>query len=558
MSGSGPQSYQITKSFSVYLDFVRFGAAFIVLLGHMHDFFVGSLAVPWWGHEAVIVFFVLSGYVIAYVADTKESTLRDYTVSRLARVYSVVLPAIVLTGLFDWIGSSFDPTTYVGIAAWDYAPVRVMASLTFLNQIWFVYIQLFSNVPYWSLSYEVFYYVGFAFLTYMGGRKGWLLFLGVGLLAGPKILVLMPLWWIGVFLYRSKALLKVPYALGWLLLPISLIGVGAFLHLPTQAWSKEALVFLIGPELVHEFAFSKWVLADYVLAVFVAMHFVSLRAICARHTTVSPLVAQPIRAMAASTFTLYLLHKPMLHFFPAVLGLETVTLGDFLILMALVLTTVYGVSLVTEQKKHVFKRGFVALFDFIEDNMTRLFGTHRGLVRLIIANALWLLGPYRRHRKIDPGRVKRLVFVCQGNICRSPFGHHLAQMRIDHLPVCSMGLGTTTGMPADETANEVARNFGVDLSGHKTTAFADFKIEPGDLYLVMEDRHLRQLKPLIAGQDVQVALLGLWCPRPLALLYDPHRMTRDYFKTCFGRIALAVTALQQDLERAPEQRRAAQ
>jgi len=180
--------------------------------------------------------------------------------------------------------------------------------------------------------------------------------------------------------------------------------------------------------------------------------------------------------------------------------------------------------------------------------MTRLFGTHRGLVRLIIANTLWLLGPYRRYGKIDVTKVKRLVFVCQGNICRSPFGHYLAKTKIDDLPVCSLGLGTNSGMPADETASDVARDFGVDLSGHKTTAFADFAIEPGDLYLVMEDRHLRDLKPLIAGQDVQVALLGLWCRRPLALLYDPHRMTRDYFTTCFGRIAQAVSSLQHDLE----------
>ena len=109
MSGSGPNSYQMTKSFSVYLDFVRFGAAFIVLLSHLREFYAGPVHIPQWGHEAVIIFFVLSGYVIAFVADTKESTLRDYTISRLARVYSVVLPAVVLTGLLDFVGSRLDP-----------------------------------------------------------------------------------------------------------------------------------------------------------------------------------------------------------------------------------------------------------------------------------------------------------------------------------------------------------------------------------------------------------------------------------------------------------------
>ena len=39
------------------------------------------------GNDAVMVFFVLSGFVIAYVADKKEKTLRDRALSRLARLY---------------------------------------------------------------------------------------------------------------------------------------------------------------------------------------------------------------------------------------------------------------------------------------------------------------------------------------------------------------------------------------------------------------------------------------------------------------------------------------
>lgn len=205
-------------------------------------------------------------------------------------------------------------------------------------------------------------------------------------------------------------------------------------------------------------------------------------------------------------------------------------------------------SLITKQRKYLVNHWFTALFEWIEDSLSRHFGTHRGLVRLAIANSLWYLGPYRRYGRIDFGKVRRLVFVCQGNVCRSPFGHHLAQKVMADLPVCSLGLGTTSGLPADALAKEVAQDFGVDLSIHRTTALTDFAIEPGDLYLVMEDRHLRILEPLIEGREVQIALLGLWCRPPLALLYDPHRLRRSYFETCFHRIQQAVGELKRSLE----------
>ena len=80
----------MNRSFSVYLDLVRFSAACLVYLWHsnmrllVHDILPASS----YGHSAVIVFFVLSGFVIAYVTDTKENNWVDYSASRLSRVSS--------------------------------------------------------------------------------------------------------------------------------------------------------------------------------------------------------------------------------------------------------------------------------------------------------------------------------------------------------------------------------------------------------------------------------------------------------------------------------------
>jgi peptidoglycan/LPS O-acetylase OafA/YrhL len=82
----------------------------------------------------------------------------------------------------------------------------------------------FSNVPYWSLCYEFWYYVLFAVLTFTRGRKRLLWCCAVALLIGPKILLLAPVWATGVLLQRWTALQHVGRVAGALLLAASCIG----------------------------------------------------------------------------------------------------------------------------------------------------------------------------------------------------------------------------------------------------------------------------------------------------------------------------------------------
>ena len=66
------------------------------------------------GKQAVDVFFVLSGFVIAYICNTREPTLRTYVISRTVRIYSVALPALILTFLIDGLGKMVRPEVYDG------------------------------------------------------------------------------------------------------------------------------------------------------------------------------------------------------------------------------------------------------------------------------------------------------------------------------------------------------------------------------------------------------------------------------------------------------------
>ena len=73
---------QMPIYFSLYLDIVRFIAAIAVFLDHISSYpFTKNLfwsPLGSYGGIAVIIFFVLSGYVIAYVTSTREKTLFKY------------------------------------------------------------------------------------------------------------------------------------------------------------------------------------------------------------------------------------------------------------------------------------------------------------------------------------------------------------------------------------------------------------------------------------------------------------------------------------------------
>ncbi len=201
----------MNRATSAYLDAIRLLAAFVVVIVHAsYDRLAGKLPVVWriadLGNDAVMVFFVLSGFVIAFVADTKEKTLDSYAVSRAARLYSVALPALALTVVCDAIGNSLSPALYQG---WwfeaDHPIWRILANLLFINELWLSSVRPFSNGPFWSLGYEVWYYTIFASFHYTSGRTRYFWTVIASLVAGPKILLLLPVWLYGAMAYRAAA-----------------------------------------------------------------------------------------------------------------------------------------------------------------------------------------------------------------------------------------------------------------------------------------------------------------------------------------------------------------
>jgi protein-tyrosine phosphatase len=168
------------------------------------------------------------------------------------------------------------------------------------------------------------------------------------------------------------------------------------------------------------------------------------------------------------------------------------------------------------------------------DNIDAAFGSYRGLIRLLLSQAEQIVGGLPETRSIDWAQVNRLVFVCQGNICRSPYAHHLTALA--GVPVSSFGLSTKTGLPAYEDALTAAAFRGHDMRAHRTTDLMDFDLQTGDLLIAMEPRHIHRMRRLERLNGYQRTLLGLWTKPSMPHIHDPHRLSAAYFQTCYARI----------------------
>lgn len=146
------------------------------------------------------------------------------------------------------------------------------------------------------------------------------------------------------------------------------------------------------------------------------------------------------------------------------------------------------------------------------------------------------VGAFRRYRQIHWPEVSRVVFVCKGNICRSPYAEH--RSRAWGANAVSAGLLADPGKPAAPAAQQAALRRGVDLAAHRSRVTSELVISAGDLLVAFEPGHAEALSVLACNRaGVQVTLLGLWSSTPrLVYLHDPYGFSQAYFEKCFERI----------------------
>jgi peptidoglycan/LPS O-acetylase OafA/YrhL len=345
---------------SVYLDLLRVIATLSVFIGHFsYEQFSGGFfsKIGGFRNDAVMIFFVLSGYLIAYVVNQKDKNLSGYFISRFSRLYSVLLPAMILTITLDFIGRYSNPELYQDYYVGN-SLIKTLANLFYLQEVWNGSIRFFSNGPLWSLGYEFWFYAIFGLLFYMR-KKTWATILSIALLIlFYKVTLLFPVWLLGVLAFHLKEKVNLSKKVSYIVFLATPIFYLAFYK-----------VGILNHFTFESLGFSKNFIGNYITGVLVFFNLISFNQLNFSFITK---FAKPIKFLADFSFSVYLYHFVLIVFIASIFKYDTNNVFVVSIVALSILVICYLLSLFTEKKKHLYKLLFTKLFN--------LFGKNKQLV----------------------------------------------------------------------------------------------------------------------------------------------------------------------------------
>jgi len=372
---------------SVHLDAIRGFAALLVFLNHWRALFFADYTqishpdlaakvfytVTGLGRSAVIVFFILSGFFISSSVFRASQQGRWswtwYAEQRLTRLYVVLIPALVLGAGWDLLGTHLFSQTPVYRDTADYQlmlklPVAQMdtvqawvGSLFFLQGI---RTPVFgSNGPLWSLSYEFWYYLLFPFGLLALSQKS-----AMTAKNAYAARIAYAAAALGVVLFIGKYIAM--YFQVWLL------GTLVCLCPPSRAASSPAagivsgllcVAFLLAPRF-GLMPYGVW--DDFPVAIAFAAFLLFL--LNARYPAPGVFYTKAARALSNVSYSLYLLHFPMLVFLNALIIRQGrrwqptfFHFGQGLLVAAIVFLYTYGIWYLTEARTGQVRAKIVSL-----------------------------------------------------------------------------------------------------------------------------------------------------------------------------------------------------
>lgn len=354
---------KLSPALSSYLDFLRFFAALAVMLGHMREdgFHLGQIPLSHFSHEAVVIFFVMSGLIIHTSTVGKKGDWVDYAVARVSRVYSVALPAVIFSVALSLALELGWPALAKSMGGFrEFSIADIVSALAMANEAWGTWRerpnQLTLNGPYWSLCYEASYYLLFGLFLFVRGRWRWPVLICAGLLVGPSVLLLFPIWLLGAWYSARRASLPVLPERWAVAVFAGAVGFVVALHV---SGIDVAIKMSLGPTVpgFWRMEASQRFITDHLVAVAVVAHIHAAQSMPATFQRFFERQRRLFGAWAGFSFTLYLFHRPMSEFFGAVLPKESQTVLVGLAFAALVLMSCWAASFATERQLPLWRAG---------------------------------------------------------------------------------------------------------------------------------------------------------------------------------------------------------
>jgi len=168
----------------------------------------------------------------------------------------------------------------------------------------------------------------------------------------------------------------------------------------------------------------------------------------------------------------------------------------------------------------------------------------------IMGKALRFQVALRRHRKIlsrlvevNRGRVRRILFVCYGNICRSPLAELYAKRLCPDLEVASAGFHDAVDRVAPEWYQSIVAELGVDLSSCRSKRIDAAQVEWAQLILLADFDNLDRFEREFSKSMDKTTMLGFFLPAPRAVIEDPYDLQPTDARMAVQQVLAAVNGL---------------
>jgi protein-tyrosine phosphatase len=183
------------------------------------------------------------------------------------------------------------------------------------------------------------------------------------------------------------------------------------------------------------------------------------------------------------------------------------------------------------------------------DLIKRVFRAVRGLPDRLLHQRRQLAARDRLSRMARP---RRLLVVCYGNICRSPYLEAVLKRTMPDIPVDSAGL-MGPGRPVPPFALAVSAQRGLNLSAFRSRPLVPGVVRAADLIVVMDGYQARYVERYFRVPRKQIVVAGDLDPVPSAsrAIADPWGQPMDVFVSSFNRLDRCAAMLVSLLSREP-------